>query len=79
MNKYEKMIDEIKQIVTDPMPSYDGSVARYMGYRPSEERIKEVLTEIIEKYEVVKIELNVNRDWISYWYRSSTPKVNKSG
>lgn len=40
----------------------------YLGYRPSEERIKEKIKEIIETHIITKIEININRDEISYWY-----------
>jgi len=72
MSKYEKMVDKIRQIIGEEEPKHtEGSGTRYMGYRPSEERIRMFIKEIIGEYEIIKLELNINRDCISYWYRSS--------
>ena len=54
-----------------------GSGTWYLGYRPSEERIKEKVMEIMNEHIITKIEINVNRDKVSYWYHSSTPKRDK--
>lgn len=71
-SKYKKIFDEVKQIIdevkTDPKMV---SASRFMGYRPSEERIKKILKEIIDEHEIIRIELDINREWINYWHRSS--------
>jgi hypothetical protein len=84
MSEKLKALETLRKSIKLAIDSYEAkvlfsahdSLASYMGYRPSEEKIKERFDELWKKYKITSASLNGDRDtWtIFYTYSPSALK-----